>query len=190
MLTEPMTVKLKDGRTALLRSPEEADAEALIEHLFVLAKETEFTMRYPEEREKMTLDAETAFIRRVRTSETELMITAWIDGALAGNCQISFGSAIKTRHAARLAIGLKKAYWGIGLGKALMTEMEAAAKVYGVELLELEYVEGNERARRLYEACGFLEYGRHPDAIRLKDGTRLALCGMQKYLDRRMEKWN
>jgi len=37
--------------------------------------------------------------------------------------------------------------------------------------VELEYIEGNVRARNLYEKMGFRIVGIHPDAVRLKDGT-------------------
>ena len=39
--------------------------------------------------------------------------------------------------------------------------------------MELEFVEGNIRARALYEKMGFRIAGVHPNAIRLKDGTLL-----------------
>ena len=39
--------------------------------------------------------------------------------------------------------------------------------------LELDFIEGNNRARALYEKMGFRVTGVKPDAIRLKDGTLL-----------------
>lgn len=39
--------------------------------------------------------------------------------------------------------------------------------------IELEFVEGNVRARQLYEKMGFRITGVRPNAIRLKDGTLL-----------------
>ena len=39
--------------------------------------------------------------------------------------------------------------------------------------MELEFVEGNTRARALYEKMGFRIPGVNPDAIRLRDGTLL-----------------
>ena len=39
--------------------------------------------------------------------------------------------------------------------------------------MELEFAEGNSRARALYEKMGFRIAGLRPDAIRLKDGTLL-----------------
>ncbi len=39
--------------------------------------------------------------------------------------------------------------------------------------IELEFIEGNTRARALYEKLGFRITGVKPNAIRLKDGTLL-----------------
>ena len=51
-----------------------------------------------------------------------------------------------------------------------------------VTQLELEFVEGNARARHLYEKMGFRIAGVHPNAIRLKDGTLLSNYLMIKEL--------
>ena len=39
--------------------------------------------------------------------------------------------------------------------------------------IELDFIEGNSRARALYEKMGFRITGVRPNAIRLKDGTLL-----------------
>ena len=41
----------------------------------------------------------------------------------------------------------------------------------GVCQIELDFIEGNTRARSLYEKMGFRITGVKPDAIRMKDGT-------------------
>ena len=51
--------------------------------------------------------------------------------------------------------------------------MIALARQRGVSQIELDYLEGNERGRRLYEKMGFRSTGEIPDAYRLKDGTSL-----------------
>ena len=53
--------------------------------------------------------------------------------------------------------------------------------------LELDFVEGNVRARHLYEKMGFRITGMRPDAIRLRDGTMLNEYSMVKRLDRAKE---
>ena len=44
------------------------------------------------------------------------------------------------------------------------------------------YIEGNARGRALYEKMGFTEVARHPDAVRLKDGSMRSLVFMMKKL--------
>ena len=51
--------------------------------------------------------------------------------------------------------------------------------------LELEYIEGNSRARALYEKMGFRITGVRPNAIRLKDGTLLNEYSMMREIKRR-----
>ena len=78
---------------------------------------------------------------------------------------------MKTAHRASVGVGLWKQYWGLGIGTAMLEEMIAEARRRGVMLLELEFIEGNSRARALYEKMGFRVTGMHPDAIRLRDGS-------------------
>ena len=101
------------------------------------------------------------------------MILCTVDGVLAGNCQITRMNRLKTRHRGSVAIALLKEYWSLGIGTALFREMIAIAEDWGLKQLELEYIEGNDRARRLYEKMGFHTTGALPNAIRLADGTML-----------------
>ena len=59
---------------------------------------------------------------------------------------------------------------------------EDAESREGVMQIELEFVEGNTRARHLYEKMGFRITGVHPNAIRLKDGMLLNNYTMIKEL--------
>lgn len=61
------------------------------------------------------------------------------------------------------------------------------SRVAGAVRLALDFIEGNDRARRLYEKCGFTVTGELPDAIRLRDGRRLSLYTMICPLDREGE---
>ena len=76
-----------------------------------------------------------------------------------------------------------KKLWNLGIGTRMFEEMTRIA-VSNPDLLqlELEYVEGNSRARALYEKMGFRIAGVRPDAIRLKDGTILNEYLMMKKL--------
>ena len=182
---EPKTIRLKDGREALLRCPEEEDVPGMLEYLSVTAAETDFLMRYPEECGRYTPDGERALFERMKTSPDDLMLACLVEGKVAGSCQLMMNSRLKTRHRASVAIAQRKEFWNLGIGSAMFEEMIRIAKERPcLRQLELEFIEGNSRARALYEKFGFRIAGVHPDAIRLKDGTMLAEYLMIKSLER------
>ena len=174
MTIEEVKFKLKDGREAMLRSPKEEDIESTLEYLVVSAGETDFILRYPEECEKYTPEGEKKLFEQSNASPNEAMIMCIVDGRVVGNCNINFFKGIKTKHRASIGIALISEYWNQGIGTKMFEEMiRLAESREGVTQLELEFVEGNARARHLYEKMGFRITGVHPNAIRLKDGTFL-----------------
>lgn len=101
-----------------------------------------------------------------------ILLNAWMDGALAANCALmSKGGQRKLRHRAEIAIAIRKEFWGLGLGKALLSRLQTLAKETGYEQFELEVIDGNDRALRLYERLGFVQTGRTPRAFRYDDGS-------------------
>ena len=181
MIFSEKKVRLKDGREAVLRSPLPSDAEQLVKYMKQSAGETEFLLRYPEEGLETT-EEEAVFIERAASSDDRLMVVCFVEGKIAGNCMICFNSLIKTRHRAELAIGILREYWSLGIGSAMVAELIRGAKELGVLQLELDYIEGNDRAKGLYEKMGFRRVGVKPDAIRLKDGKMLNEISMVKKL--------
>ena len=169
------TITMKDGRTALLRAPNPGrDAEAMVRYLPEVLGETDFMLRYPEE-QRITAERELGILERSLAAEDEMLILCEAEGAIVGSSHISFMSGrIKTRHRASVGIALRKAYWDQGIGTAMMRELIATARRREhIEQIELQYIEGNSRARALYEKLGFRVAGMFPDAVKLKDGTLL-----------------
>lgn len=183
MLFTPVEFTLKDGRTGILRSPDpKKDAADLVQYLYDTAADTPFVLRTPEEI-RYTVEGEERFLQNVVDSANDCMILCEVDGHIAGNCQLSFNTRVKTRHSCSVAIALRKAYWGNGIGSAMFEAMEGLARQReGVIQMDLEFIEGNARARGLYEKAGFRIVGVHPDYIRQVDGTMAALYIMQKKL--------
>lgn len=163
---------LKDGCKALLRSPKEEDAEIMLKFITRASGETDFLMRYPEEWESYTIEREQTILRASSESPDNLMITCFLGRKIAGNCSITFRTGMKDRHRASVGIALLRDYWNLGIGTKMFQELIGIAKERGdVRQIELDFVEGNTRARVLYEKMGFRITGVKPDAIRLKDGT-------------------
>lgn len=172
MIFETKTVRLKDGREAIFRSPKREDAAEMLEYLKTTSAQPHFLLRSPEECTE-TLEQETAFLERIINSGDTMMIVCEVDGKVTGNCQIRLNTRLKTRHRANIGIGLLQDYWGLGIGTAMFEELIRFAKDRGLYQLELEVIEGNERAMGLYRKMGFKVVAAKPDAIRLKDGTML-----------------
>ena len=174
MIINEIEYTMKDGRKALIRSPRDEDIQGMLDYLVQSAGETEFILRYPEECGKYTAEGEKALFDRLNASDSDAMLVCLVDGKVAGNCHVTWSKGIKTGHRAAVAIALLKEYWNQGIGTRLFQEMiRIAEENENILQMELEFVEGNTRARALYEKMGFRITGVRPNAIRLKDGTLL-----------------
>lgn len=185
MIIKDINFTLKDGRTALIRSPKDEDVQGMLDCLYASSSETEFLLCYPEECTKYTAEGEKALFDRKNNAENEAMLVCIVDGKLAGNCQISWSTGIKTRHRASVGIVLLKEFWNQGIGTRLFQEVIAIAEENEYILqMELDFVEGNSRARALYEKMGFRIIGVKPNAIRLKNGIMLNEYSMVREIRR------
>ena len=150
MRIREFTYSMKDGRQALIRSPKEEDIQGMLDYLYRSAGETEFIIRYPEECGIYTPEMEKALFDRVNNADNEAMLVCLVDGKVAGNCQIAWKKSLKTRHRAAVAIALLKEYWGQGIGTRMFEEMiRIAEENENILQMELEFIEGNRRARAL-----------------------------------------
>lgn len=182
MRFETRELVLKDGRTALIRVPDPVgDAAALAQYLKDVAGESPFVLAYPEER-NFSAEKEEAFLRAVLDSPNDLMLVCEVDGRIAGNCHLVCHGMKKIAHRGDVAIALYKEFWGLGIGTAMFEQMIAAARQRGLMQLELEYIDGNDRGKALYEKMGFRRVGARPNAIRQKDGSLCDLIIMVKEL--------
>lgn len=172
MLIDPIPFRLKDGREAVLRCPTAQDAEAFVKNYRVCVAETPFLNLTPEEAAGITLEDERRFIEGYTLSPDALLLSCFVDGVLAGTCDVTFHTNRKSRHRCGVGICIQSRFWGLGIGTAMFEAMIRAAEAReGVTQLELDFYEGNARARALYEKMGFRIVSCHPDAVRLPDGS-------------------
>ncbi len=167
----PREIRLKDGRTCVLRPAAPEDAEELIEYMKRTAGETEYLLRYPDE-VNYTPEQEREILGRILEDPSSAMMTAEVEGRIAGNGSVSgVGGKRKVRHRCALAIALYRAYWGLGIGKAMIGFLGELAGQMGYAQMDLEAAAENERAIALYRRCGFVESGRRHRALRFGDGS-------------------
>lgn len=183
MILEEKKIILKDGTNAVLKTPEISDAEMLLNSIKTSSGETVFLSRVIEDWKGVTVESEEKFILNVRESQNTLFIACYVDGVIAGNCDITFKSGSKTSHRATVGIAIQKKFWNMGIGSAMFRELIKAANEHdGTEIIDLEMIEGNNRAKALYEKFGFEVVSVEPKIFKLKDGTYQNLVYMQKYL--------
>lgn len=171
MIFEEKKIKLRDGRTCILRSVETKDAADMIEYLRTVSAETPFLLRNEDE-VIYTVESEEQLLESKRNHPREIMMVAEVEGVVAGNCGIvSKGSLRRVYHRCGFAIALKEAYWSLGIGSAMMDYAFYLAEKMGYGQAELEVVDGNNRAKSLYEQFGFKETGKNFRALKYDDGS-------------------
>lgn len=175
------TVTLKDGRACILRNGTASDGQALLDVFNLTHKQTDFLLTYPEEH-RYTDQQEADFLQEKADSADEIELLAELDGKVVGSAGIGcVGRKEKIRHRAEFGISVDKAYWGLGVGRALTKACIECAKRAEYAQLELEVVAENRSAIALYESVGFEEYGRNPK------GFRSRLTGWQEVVLMRLE---
>ncbi len=163
-------VLLKDGRSCVVRSGTEQDAEGVLTNFIATHAQTEFLTTYPDETH-ITIEQEKAYLKGKTDSKRDVALIAEVDGVITGTAGVdSMGAMDKTKHRAHFGISIDQSWWGIGIGRALTDACIECAKAMGYVQLELEVVADNKRALALYRSAGFIEYGRNPKSFRTREG--------------------
>ena len=177
------TVTLKDGRACILRNGTALDGQALLEVFNRTHEQTDYLLSYPDEHD-YTAEREAAFLQEKTESADEIELLAEVDGRVVGSAGIGcVGRKEKLRHRAEFGIGVDRAFWGLGIGRALTEACIACAQMAGYTQLELEVVAENRAALALYKSVGFEEYGRNPRGFRSRTGGWQELVLMRLELD-------
>ena len=183
MIFEEKKIILKNGVEAILKTPEISDAAELVDLMATVSGETKFLVRYKEEWESVTVEGEAEWVRGVRESKNSFVLICKVNNEIAGICDVTFKTGMKTCHRASVGIALRQKYWHMGIGSAMFQELiNAATERGGIDFMELEFTKGNERAKALYEKFGFEIVSEKPNVYKLKDGTYQSIVYMQKYL--------
>jgi putative acetyltransferase len=101
-------------------------------------------------------------------------LVALVEGEIAGSGVIRRQPRRRTMHVGHIGLGIRPAYQGIGLGRALMEgliEWSRALPRGAVTRIDLCVLADNSRAIALYESLGFEVEGRRRAAVRYEDGT-------------------
>lgn len=155
-------VRLKNGTHAHLRSPEPADAAALLGYLRRLFADSWRNLNWtPARFERTTVEEETVYIRKMLEADGDFLLMACNEtGNILGCISLGRESGDFSRHRCSIGMSVAAEARGQGLGKELLMHAVKAARDAGMWSMQLHVREPNKPAIALYEACGFRLVGR------------------------------
>ena len=172
----------KNGENVIIRDATPGDAESLIEIILQIVREKLYMMREPEEA-IYTKEGEVINIENLINSEGTLYIVAEVGNKVVGYLDFKNGALKRTKHAGILSIYILKEYRELGIGKLLLQSLiNWAEKNQLIEKITLAVFLTNERAIGLYKKLGFIEEGRCPKDMKLKDGSYIDSLLMYKFV--------
>ncbi len=177
---ETVNVFLENKQHVTIRPAFSSEADKVAEFFKIVTEETEFLSKQADE---ASSPAEIGrFLRVLERSENSLFLVAKSGGEVIGMGQVVFRNRKKSRHRATVSVAIRRKFWGLGLGTALMESMAAFSERNGAKQLELTVMSENRRAINLYERQGFVAVGRMPNAYLMKDGSFCDEISMVKIL--------
>src|SRR5687768_3947040 len=109
-------VPLPNGASATIRKAVPEDAADLIKYLNAVGGETDYLSFGAGEFTLSEAD-EAAYIRSLEDPAHGIMLVATVDGVVVGMASTARPSRPRFRHGAELALSVRRAYWGSGLGR-------------------------------------------------------------------------
>lgn len=166
-----LTFKTKNNKDAIIRESKPQDTKEVLNIIHKATQETGFLLLDKKDIESLDFEYEELCAYMYSNEDDDIELVCEIDKQLVGTIKIIFNSEIKLKHRAKISLCILKDYWNLGIGKAFIYQAIKLAKENNIEQLELKYIEGNKRARNLYNKIGFIEYGTIPRAVKIPDGT-------------------
>lgn len=161
MLTEK--VKLKDGRTVLIRKFQMDDKEKLIEMYASLSDDAVRWGMPPYNRERL----ERGWFGNLQNM---IAIIALHGDNVAGHAQIFKNPHARRRGTGDLVIYLHQSFHNVGLGTVMLARLIQLAKEEGLHRVGLHVVADNKNAVHLYQKFGFKIEGTMKDTYFGEDG--------------------
>ena len=159
MIFEEQRIYAKDGVSYVFKTPEESDGEKCADFIYKVCQQTPYLLRCGED-SKPTVSEETTWVKKHRESNDSYLIAAYTNtGEQIASADIKFGNHIKNKHTASVGIVIDKHYHGIGIGTILFDLLFSLARQHNIEIMTLEMVDENMKARGLYRKFGFKQVG-------------------------------
>ncbi len=151
----PNILTTRDNRHLLIREAEASDAASLLDYFERVSGETAFLSFGPGEFE-MTEAEEAVYLSRCKMAPNCLYLLAYVDQTLAGTLSCASSNRSRLIHVGEFGITVPRAFWGQGIGDALMDAMLDWARASGIiKKINLKVRTDNLPAIKLYKKKGF-----------------------------------
>ena len=161
----------REGRPFRVRAARPDDSPSLGALLAELVRDDLYILLSPEE-------VSTDDLRRVEEiARAESVPDRWflgvveVDERVVGMVDIRAAPMRRCAHVCELGIGLGGIARDRGIGTGVMQRAIEIARGMGFEKMRLFVIDGNDRARHVYDRTGFRETGRFVREVRVGDGT-------------------
>jgi putative acetyltransferase len=158
-----VNVKLKDGRSVLIKEFQIEDKEKFIEMYENLSAEAVRWGMPPYNRERL----EKGWLSNLQNL---ISIVAFYNGKIVGHAQIFKFPHLRLKGTGDLIIYLHQDFHNVGLGTAMLSELIRLAKKERLHRIGLTVVADNKPAINLYKKFGFKMEGVKRDAYFGEDG--------------------
>ncbi|WFA08896.1 GNAT family N-acetyltransferase [Tissierella sp. Yu-01] len=150
---------IKNGSTITIRKANKLDAEAMLEYLDKISKESD-NLTFGNGEFKLTLEQEENFIDNISKQNNAIFLIAEIDGKIIGNLSFAGGSKPRIAHTGEFGVSVLKDYWGQGIGTYLIEYLINWSKESGIiRKVNLRVRSDNYSAIHVYKKLGFIEEG-------------------------------
>lgn len=150
---------LPNGQTLLIREALPEDAAALLQYVHAVSGETDF-LGFGAGEFELTEAEEAIVVQRYHDADNQLYLVGLIEGAIVAAITFAAGRRARTLHCGEFGMSVRCAYWGLGIGGAMLDALIAWARdSQVVSKINLRVRSDNQQAIRLYTRKGFVQEG-------------------------------
>ncbi len=153
-LNRALGAKREIGSFMQIREVRASDAQAVLDLMYQLDRESKFMMLEEGER-KTTLEQQVTILESFSENNSKVMFIISDDHEAFGFVVGIGNTANRNCHSMYCVIGIKQSVSGLGYGKQLLKSLESWAVEHEFTRLELTVMCHNERALNLYRNNGF-----------------------------------
>ena len=134
------------------------DAEEMISYLNIVGGESDNLM-HGSDGFNVPVEAVKRRIQASHDSDNSVILIALAEWEIIARAELAGYPGTRLHHNAKFSISVRKDYWNMKIGTALMTEIIECAKKMNLHNIELEVVADNSAAIALYHKMGFSDIG-------------------------------